>query len=155
MVIPLGFGVGMAGASLAANLFSKFNSTARRGARGARGLEKARAKAALDSMIGERDRQELSHPREMGILKGSLAGRGLRRNKKQKGDIWKQETDFLKSSHNRERAAIEQQIAIGGKSMSLLHNRNKLRRRMLPLEIWGDIQSAAGAGAEAMGAYGG
>lgn len=142
MVVPYVVG----GASLLGSLWGRFNPTVRKLKKMEHNYEKARQYAALAGIKDEQRFRKEEDPRERALLKQSLFGRGLG-----KSSIYDQDMARLTKAQARQRAALKRQKGIVYGGLSLIRQRRKYERRMLPMQIWGDIQGAASSAAPFLG----
>ena len=119
----------------------------RRQAKMVSSLDKARAKAAIESTRSEQDFRTLEDPREQAQLRQSMYGRGMG-----KSSIATQEGARLTDIQARRNAALASQRGLQESGLSLIRKQRKYARRMFPLQVYNQV---LGQAAEVGGMAGG
>lgn len=143
MALPIGLGLGLMGGSLLGKLYSQFNPTARKYKKLQDRHEKARAQAALEDVQAQEEEMREEHPREQALMRQSLAARRFGKSRDPM-DIGNQQIGRLTRAQARQAAALGRSKADAQRGLSLIKQRRKYEKRMMPLNILGMAQESFG-----------
>lgn len=133
-----------------ASFVKRFSSTGRRLARKERGYQKAQAHAQIADIESQLAARAQEDPREQSMLKQSMFGRGLG-----KSTIATQNMKRLTENQARSRAALQRNLDLAHRGLSLIKLRARAARRFLPYDILDEVGSTAAQGAELAAGMGG
>lgn len=131
----------MAGGSFLSNLYQQFNPTARRYKRDQDALEKYRANAALENVLRQEEQAGEDQPYEQAQLRQGLAARRFGKSKDPM-DIGNQAIGRLTRSQARQMAAIKSAKGEAYRGLSLIRQKRKYEKRMMPFQLLGMAQNS-------------
>lgn len=152
--MPLGLGLGLMGGSLLGQLFSRYSSTGRKYKRAQDAAEKARAQAALADVQAQEQQMLEDQPYEQAMTRQGFAARRFGKSSDPM-DIANQGMRRLTNSQARQLAAVRRNKGLAHRGLSLIKQRRKYEKRMMPWEILGSMQSSLAGAAPFFGSFGG